>query len=220
MVEADADEIHHDDLRRLGLAVGNALHAQPLHAPAVDIELQFLAAMPGQGVLLEAVDAGALRQGLQVDADVRVRGFDGCQEFSFASRVLQVFDYGQRNPPLAYALVGYPETVETRQVRRARRVRVSLPATARFADGRRVPGFVRNLSTAGALFESHVAPCAVGATFELHIATEFEGEPLELRLPASVCRLQEPDGTLCGIVFHDVPREDKLGLHYLVGRSE
>jgi hypothetical protein len=173
-------------------------------------------------VLVEGADAGAMRRALRVDAGLRVRGFDGCQDFSFATRVLQLFDYGDRDPPLAYALLAYPDSVEARQVRRARRVRVSLPATARLEDGRIVAGYVRDLSLAGALFESDEGFATAGEEVHLHLAIEFEGEPLELVLPAVVTRAQvsSQDTVLSGLEFDDMPRPDKLGLHYLVSRAD
>jgi hypothetical protein len=219
---ADASAAEHDDLRHLGLNVQDRLHAQATLGPGAEVELLFLAAMPGEGVLVEGVEAGAMRRALKADAGVRIRGFNGCQDFTFATRVLQLFDYGDRDPPLAYALLAYPDAIETRQVRRARRVRVSLPATARLADGRIVAGYVRDLSLSGALFESDDGLAAVGAEIRLQLTTEFEGDPLELALTATVTRQQPgPHGTVSsGLEFEDVPMPDKLALHYLVSRAE
>jgi hypothetical protein len=222
MTDEARTEAAPDDLEALQLRPGVVLHAQLLHQPAVEIELQFLGILGGKGVLVEPMNVLALKLGLQGDVDLRVRGFTGQHDFSFATRVQRVFDFTFRDPPLAYALLAYPTAVEARQVRRAQRVRVSLPATAVPAgENVTIPVFVRDLSTAGALLESDEPPGMPGSELTLRIATEFEGEALELVLPATVCRLGRSgeDHALTGILFQDVLRADKLALHYLVHRA-
>jgi hypothetical protein len=136
---------------------------------------------------------------------------------------MRVFDFTFRDPPLAYAMLGYPTELEARQVRAAQRVRVELPASVVPAgEDRRIAVTVRDLSTAGALLESDEPPGTQGGELVLYLQAMFEGEPIEVVLPALVTRLGRTgaDTALTGVLFQDVLRGDRLALHYLVHRED
>jgi hypothetical protein len=189
----------------------------------VEFELQFLGILDDKGVLVEPTSVQSLKLGLRGDELLRVRGFTGRHDFSFSAKVMRVFDFTFRDPPLAYAMLGYPTELEARQVRAAQRVRVELPASVVPAgEDRRIAVTVRDLSTAGALLESDEPPGTQGGELVLYLQAMFEGEPIEVVLPALVTRLGRTgaDTALTGVLFQDVLRGDRLALHYLVHRED
>ena len=220
----DQDDVPHSaDLKSLRLQPGLLLKAQPASAPGVEFELQFLGILEDKGVLVEPTSVQALKLGLRGDETLRVRGFTGRHDFAFETKVMRVFDFTFRDPPLAYAMLAYPTNLTATQVRSAQRVRVDLPATAVPAgEERRIPVTVRDLSTAGALLESDEPPGTQGGELVLHLRADFEGEEIDVVLPAVVTRLGRTgqDTALTGVLFQDVLRADRLALHFLVHREE
>jgi hypothetical protein len=210
------------DLMALALQPGLMLKAVPADGPGPELDLQFLGILDGKGVLVEPLGIQALKLGLRSGAPYHVRGFTGRHDFSFASTVMRVFDFTFREPPLAYALLAYPDVVRARQVRAAQRVRVDLPAIAVPAgEDRRIPVMVRDLSVAGALLESEEPPGTQDGELVLLVQADLDGESLEVVLPATVTRIGRSgnDTALTGVIFQDVLRTDRLALHYLVNRS-
>ncbi|MGH8028803.1 MAG: PilZ domain-containing protein [Arenimonas sp.] len=211
------------DLKTLRLQPGLLLKAHPASAPGVEFELQFLGILDDKGVLVEPTSVQALKLGLRGDELLRVRGFTGRHDFSFTAKVMREFEFTFREPPLAYAMIAYPLDVEARLVRSAQRVRVDLPASVVPAgEDRRIAVTVRDLSTAGALLESDEPPGTAGGELVLYLQSTFDGEPIEVVLPALVTRLGRTgaDTALTGVLFQDVLRGDRLALHYLVHRDD
>jgi hypothetical protein len=211
------------DLKSLRLQPGLLFKAQPASAPGVEFELQFLGILEDKGVLVEPTSVQALKLGLRGDESLRVRGFTGRHDFAFGTKVMRVFDFTFRDPPLAYAMLAYPTDLEAKQVRSAQRVRVDLPAAAIPAgENRHIPVVVRDLSIAGALLESDEPPGTQGGELVLHLKAEFEGDVIDVVLPAVVTRLGRTgqDTALTGVLFQDVLRADRLALHYLVHRED
>jgi hypothetical protein len=220
----DPDDVQRPaDLKSLRLQPGLVLKAQPDSAPGVEFELQFLGILEDKGVLVEPTTVQSLKLGLRGNEALRVRGFTGRHDFAFSTQVMRVFDFTFRDPPLAYAMLAYPLDLTARQVRSAQRVRVDLPAFALpSGEDRRIPVTIRDLSIAGALLESDEPPGTQGGELVLHLHSQFDGEPIDVTLPAVVTRLGRTgqDTALTGVIFQDVLRGDRLALHYLVHRDE
>lgn len=217
-MDNDAGNEFQGTLQDLQLAPGTLLRAQPVREPALAFQLQFLGLVGDKGVLVEPLGVACLKQGLRAGEAFQVSGFTGQHDVAFATTVVRVFDFTFREPPLAYALLEYPQKIAARRVRRAPRVRTELPGRVVVAGtDEGLDAVVRDISTAGALLQLPEAPGGVGAELVLHLAVEFEGEPLPLILPATICRLDAGDGAASvGVLFQDVLRADKLALHYLV----
>jgi hypothetical protein len=210
-----------DSLEELQIAPGTMLRAVPARDPALAFDLQFVGLMGGKGVLVEPQGVACLKQGLRTDADFHVSGFTGQHDFAFDTKVMRVFDFTFREPPLAYALLSYPERIAAKRVRRARRVRTNLPArVAVHGESAETAVVVRDLSIAGALLESPTPPGSVGTELVLRLDIDFEGEPLAIALPATICRVDVDESCArTGVLFQDVLRADKLAVHYLVHSS-
>lgn len=220
-----ADEVR-IDFSALKLRPGMFLQAQPF-VPGHPIaegtptyEAQFLGIIEGKGVMVVPHGTSSLKNGMPAGKNFILRGFTGRYDFHFASQVIRIYDYSFRDPPLAFALLSYPTTVETRQVRRALRVRVSLPATVSpISENRPVAVTLVDLSVAGSLINSPAPLGAIGDAVTVMFAIEFEDEKLDLLIPASICRIvnaNQGDGYLTGVLFTEINRSDKLALHYFV----
>jgi hypothetical protein len=217
-MDTDSGNDFQGTLQDLQLAPGTLLQAQPVREPARSFELQFLGLVGDKGVLVEPLGVAALKQGLRAGEAFQVSGFTGQYDVAFATTVVRVFDFTFREPPLAYALLAYPERISARRVRRAPRVRTQLPARIALPGGETtLDVVVRDISTAGALLQLAAAPGGIGAEVAVHLDIDFEGEPLAITLPATICRLDAGEaGIQVGVLFQDVLRADKLALHYLV----
>lgn len=211
------------EFRNLKLKPGMALQAQSMTKSAARYDASFLGIIEGKGMLVVPNGVQSLRYGMKAGERFVIRGFTGEYDFSFHCDVLRIFDYSYRDPPLAYALLAYPDIVSARKVRNAIRVRTCLPALLSPAGGdAAVNATVMDLSVAGALVRSHQAPGSIGDKVILACSIAFEDETLDLTIPATICRCLQPDGGtgfLTGLVFTDIGRNDKLALYYFVQSS-
>ncbi len=226
VADAEAIEVGFKALR---LRPGMFLQAKPVHPvdtgwPVMDesrkYDAQFLGIIDDKGVMVVPHGVLSLKNGMHAGEDFTIRGFTGQYDFTFASKVIRIFDYSFRDPPLAYALLTYPETVRAKQVRGALRARVSLPAVVSAVDGSNATtASMMNLSVTGALVNSPGPLGGAGDQLNLAFAIEFEGEPVPLTIPATICRSLKSnpeEGFQTGFVFNEISRNDKLLLYYFV----
>ena len=195
-------------LRQLRLRAGIALQTRCNSQGTAKEEAQFLAAIEGKGVMVS--HAGRTR--LTVGSEYQVSGFSGQYDFHFASPLIHVFD-----APFAYALLAYPETIKARMVRRAVRMKVSLPATVRVpGNADPLPVTMLDLSVYGTMFHTRIA--VPGNNIELEIKFPCERKMEQVVLAATVRHSQraESGGQHVGVAFQDVSKKDMLLLHYLI----
>ncbi len=184
---------------------------QPAEPP---LEVQFLAAIEGKGVMVgpHAMTAGGI-VGLPMGSECNVRGFTGQHDFVFPSRVLQTFV-----EPFAYALLAYPATVEARQVRQALRIKTSLPGQVSLPGGTAsIDVTVVDLSIAGALLHAPTSVGAVGDMVHLSFSMDIDALQVDLVLLATICHSHKsaPDHAVrIGLLFKEVSRNDALALRY------
>jgi len=216
-------EVVRVSFKTLRLRPGMFMQAQSTGKGAPRYDAQFLGIIEGKGVMVVPDGVLSLKHGMQAGEEFIIRGFTGQYDFSFASTVIRIFDYSYRDPPLAYALLSYPETVEARQVRGALRVRASLPVTVWSNKGTNpVAATFMDLSVAGALVNSPTPLGVAGDSANLTFSIDFEDEKLELVIPATICRSlksNSEDGFLTGVLFKNISRNDKLALYYFVMSS-
>jgi len=216
-------EVTEVDFKTLKLRPGMFLQAQSTGKNVVNYHAEFLGIISGKGIMVVPNGVLSLKHGMKDGEHFVIRGFTGQYDFSFHSDVVRIFDYSYRDPPLAYALLSYPDTVTARRVRAAVRVPTSLPALVLPVGGPGpLPAMVMDLSVAGALVNSAVSPGIVGDRMNLLFSIVFEDEVLDLIVPATICRSLEPEdgkGFLTGLVFGNISRNDKLALYYFVQSS-
>lgn len=221
-IPANGEPVH-VGFKTLRLRPGMFLQAQSMAKGQPRYDAQFLGIIDGKGIMVVPEGVLSLKYGMKAGENFVIRGFTGQYDFSFASNVIRIFDYRYRDPPLAYALLSYPETVEARRVRGALRVRASLPVTV-LPIGRNVPiaATLMDISVAGALINSPVPVGVAGDQMNLAFAIDFENEKLGLVIPATICRSlrsNSEDGFLTGLLFKNISRNDKLALYYFVMSS-
>jgi PilZ domain/Flagellar protein YcgR len=209
---ADVSQVSFESLK---LRPGSSLQIQHSSPGSANGEVQLLAAIKGQNVMVALKGESGVKTGLEAGKDYLIRGFSGQYDFSFSSHVTQIF-----KAPFPYAMLAYPGSVEARVVRKAVRAKISLPAVVSSHEkGIPLTVNVADLSIAGAMIDSPAPLGTQGEMVRLAVAVEFEGNQINLVLPAQIRYVNKSDisgGYCTGIEFKDVTQNDKLVLHYVV----
>ncbi len=192
------------------------MHLQIRHAAQKSPhgEVQLIGAVRGQSIMVALKGDNGVKTGLEAGKDYVIRGFSGQHDFSFSSHVTQIF-----KAPFPYAMLVYPGTVEARVVRKAIRIKTSLPATVS-PQGKNMPLPVTlaDLSVAGAMLDSSARLGNPGEVVNLSFSVDFENNKIELALAATIRYANQSDsgsGFSIGVEFKDVTQNDKLVLHYV-----
>lgn len=205
------------DLKALRVRVGLALQAQSLVNDGTREELQFLAAVGQKGIMVGPFRSGE-QVALKTGSEYRIRGFTGQHDFSFTAKVAQTFD-----KPFAYALLEYPMVVNARLVRRAMRIKTSIPARMMSKDKHQSQDVTLiDLSPLGTMVHAPATVGAFGDTVHLALHVPFDGELVELTIPSTIChstRCEGDEGIHVGLAFKPSTRDDKLMLHFLAQSS-
>ncbi len=202
-------------LKSLKLRPGMSLQVQRGGQDA-SREAQFLAAIDGKGVMV-GPHSSAGATGMKPGEDYVVRGFTGQYDFSFSGRVIQTFE-----EPFTYALLAYPGAVQARLVRRALRMKTSVPALATPEGAPAATVTLIDVSVAGAMIKSPAQLGAVGAGLTLAFSVDVDKSRTNISLAASIChsnRCDSGDGYNIGLAFKSASANDKLVLHYLAQSS-
>lgn len=170
------------------------------------IEAQFVATLPGKGIMLSPYDSP---EELAVGENHVVRGFTGQYDFVFSASVLQNF-----KAPFAYALFAYPEKVQARLVRKAMRLKTSLPANIGAPGGNgALPVTLLDFSVAGAMIKAPQALGANGESLELAFSFDIDNSRINLKLAAQIAHSGDtPDGYRIGLMFSGLSTNDKMAL--------
>ena len=196
-------------LRELRLRTGIALQTRSVTPGSPRDEGQFLAAVDGKGVMV--THEGRIT--MEVGLEYIVSGFTGQHDFHFSAPVIQVFDV-----PFKYALLATPGSVKARRVRRAARMKISLPATVSLLEKVGVVSVMLvDISVLGAMFHSPSPVGAVGDVVILGMSFPFEKETVSLQIPSAICysNKNESGGVNVGVSFKEIPINDKALLHCL-----
>ncbi len=216
---SDAVGVSRMTLKSLGLRAGMALQTRRLVEGASKKEGQFFGAIEGKGVMIGPVGPEGEKTELGAGEVCVIRGFTGQYEFSFLSKVLQIFE-----KPFAYALLAYPAEVDARQVRQSMRTKTSWPTTAKLlapantAEHAAVDVTLVDISMSGAMIKSTSAIANVGSTIILGIAVVFDNNPIELTISGRVCHSNQSASDAAfyiGTAFSNLSQHDKLVLHFV-----
>src|SRR5664279_1324683 len=185
--------------KALKLRAGLALQAQGANEGGSKEEVQFLAAVGQKGVMVGPYRSGE-RIGLGTGAEYIITGFTGQYDFSFTAKVVQIFEQ-----PFAYALLEYPATANARLVRSAMRMKTSRPAKATSKGHSQAKDVTLiDLSHCGAMVHSPTTLGAFGDIVNLALSFEFEGDPVSLVIPSTICHsyaCEHDDGVNVGLAF-------------------
>ena len=196
-------------LPKLKLRSGIAVQTQSSAPGASREEARFLAAVDGKGVMMTHEG----RSTMEIGAEYLISGFTGQYDFQFSSKVIQTFE-----APFAYALLDYPKSVKARMIRRAARMKISLPAkVATLDESRIVDAMLADISVLGAMFRVPNPVGNVGEVIILCLSFPFENQTASLRLPSSICYSNRADsGSInVGVSFKGMSQNDKMMLYYL-----
>ena len=203
-------------LKALGLKSGMALQTRRIAGGATKKESQFFGAIEGKGVMVGPLGAEGADTELAPGDVCVVRGFTGQYEFSFLSKVLQVFA-----KPFVYALMAYPAEVDARLVRKSMRTKVSWPCSVLLpgepADHSLQVALV-DLSDSGAMVTAASPLGALGGLLQFNIDANLGVSAIQLQLQAKIChnnRAANQDGYVVGMAFTGLTREDRIQLELL-----
>ncbi len=207
-------EVSQVSFESLKLRPGSSLKIQHSALGAPSGEVQLLAAVKGQNVMVALKGESGVKTGLEAGKDYIIRGFSGQHDFSFSSHVTQLF-----TAPFPYAMLSYPGSVEARIVRKSMRAKTSLPATVS-PHGKDLPLNVNvvDLSIGGAMIDAPAPLGNPGETVSLALEVEFEGNKIKLELHAQIRYVNKSDAATAysiGLEFKDITQNDKLVLHYV-----
>jgi c-di-GMP-binding flagellar brake protein YcgR len=212
--DATVTEVSEVSFESLKLRPGSSLKIHHSNHGSPNGEVQLLAAVKGQNVMVALKSEGGVQTGLEAGRDYVIRGFSGQYDFSFSSHVTQIF-----KAPFPYAMLAYPGTVEARTVRKSVRAKTALPATAS-PHGKDIALAVilADLSASGALLDSSATLGNPGELVKLAFAVDFENNKIDLALLAAIRHVHKSEvgsGYRVGIEFKDVSQNDKLVLHFV-----
>lgn len=213
-VDSSRAEISQVSFESLRLRPGASLQIQHAKQDTPAGEVQLLAAVKGQNVMVALKGVNGVHTGLEAGKDYVIRGFSGQYDFTFSSHVTQVF-----KAPFPYAMLTYPSAVDAHNVRKEVRTPTVLPATAS-PHGTHAPLNVTlaDISMAGAMIDSPSPIGTPGDRLKLDFAVNFDNNRIELSLPAHIRYINKSDvggGFGIGVEFLDISQNDKLALHYL-----
>lgn len=215
--DASRAEVSLVSFESLKLRPGTALQIQHAKQNTTLGEVQLLAAVRGQNVMVALKGDNGVQTGLEAGKDYVIRGFSGQHDFSFSSHATQIF-----KAPFPYAMLVYPSAVEARVVRKVARTKTSLAATASPLD-KEMPLNVTlaDISLAGAMIEAPSQLGAPGNKLRLKFTVDFEGNQIELSLTACIRYVKQADsaGYSIGVEFESLDQNDKLVLHYVTQKS-
>jgi hypothetical protein len=216
---APAPDVSRLPLKALGLRTGMALQTRRLVEGASKKEAQYYGAIEGKGVMVGPLGPDGVKTELLDGEICVVRGFTGQYEFSFLSKVLQIFQ-----KPFAYALLAYPAMVDATLVRQSMRTKTSWPSTVHVppkagqTDAGPQDATLVDISMQGAMIKTDSALATVGELVTLGIAVTFDNAPVQLNLAASIChnnRGTNDPAHYIGLAFKNLTQHDKLVLHFV-----
>lgn len=211
-------------LKTLGLRPGMAVQTRRLVEGANKRESQFFGAIESRGVMVGPQGPEGEDTGLTPGEVCIVRGFTGQFEYSFISKVLQVFDR-----PFVYALLAYPNQVDARMVRQSMRTKTAWPVSAQalhkegFGRSEMLFGTLVDISMQGAMINVPTGVANVGDPLSLGIEAVIESVPTRLDLTGVIChnnKSKTDENYFVGIAFRNLTQQDKLLLHYLTKSAQ
>lgn len=197
----------------LKLRPGSSLQIQHNGSAGPSGEVQLLAAVRGQSVMVALKGESGIKTGLEAGKSYTIRGFSGQYDFSFSSHVTQVF-----KAPFPYAMLAYPGSVEARIVRKEVRTKTSIPAVATAAGSSKpVSVTLVDLSMAGTMINTSTPLGNQGDRITVEVSVTFENSPIQLKLAGQIRYSKQLDDgvTSVGLEFADISQQDKLVLHYV-----
>ncbi len=203
------------DADMLRLNVGDTLHMQIANSQdETQYGVRYLGALRGQSLMttLPVVDGEAIW--MKPGGSYIFRALSGMHVYAFTTKVIKA-----RSKPFPYAHFVYPETVRTRQVRRAARVKLKLPTLVRRADGTQVAATLRDLSLNGVLVEANDSLGSLGDNLRVEFPIALDEVNKRLAIDATLrnsTALEDGAPLRAGLEFGRLGNDDTLLLHYCI----
>jgi c-di-GMP-binding flagellar brake protein YcgR len=203
------------DFESLKLRAGTWLQLQSTVGKGQKFDVEYAGTIRGKYIFFGIDDSSAKQFNFKVGDQYQVKGFNGVSDFTFNSEVLEIQEL-----PFIHAYLAYPKSVKATVVRDAKRMKTSLPSTARLKDaGSAIAAVIKDISVDGALIESANPLGEVGTTVEISFSTKFEQNEVDLILSAVIRHHGKSNSAneyINGVEFVDISKDAKPILYYLL----
>jgi c-di-GMP-binding flagellar brake protein YcgR len=181
--------------------------------------VRFIGALKGKSILVTLPVANGQGIRLQPGQDYVIRGFTGRLAYAFEAHPIVSYVH-----PYAYLHLSYPDSVTSKAVRKALRVKTSLPAAVvpRFGE-QPVPITLVDLSISGTMVDSSAPLGETNDVVMLEFPVAFENISTELKLSAVIRSVQKQEGLenlRIGLEFENISHNDSLILRCFVHTIE
>jgi c-di-GMP-binding flagellar brake protein YcgR len=208
------EPVYVSDFEAFHLLPGSTMRIQSLEGTSqAHHEVRYIGFIKGKSILVTLPLVNDKGMWMRVGETFVVRGFNGRHAYAFTTKVRRA-----REHPYTYVHFTYPESVESRLVRRTLRVSVSIPATI-VQPSAQLTGTMLDLSAAGAMVELEQEAGKPGDAIQLKFTIAMDEHQADMNMAATI-RNSTPAGdgksVRTGVAFDNVSQQDNLILHYYI----
>jgi c-di-GMP-binding flagellar brake protein YcgR len=213
-IESDSISASQVDFESIRLQQGVPLQIQHSGNVSQKFSLKYIGAVKGKSIMasLPIADGKAIQ--LPLRQSYIIRGFQGKYAFAFTSHVIQV-----RSDPFPYVHFSYPNSLESKLVRKAFRVNVTLPASVIGKSDQAIPVSTIDLSAKGSMIASTQPIGDSGDSIKMQLDVAFEEVSASLIIPAKIRNAsysKDEANIHIGIEFENIPQNDMLILNNFI----
>ena len=213
-VNEQGTQVDFDSIR---LYPGAVFQIEQVGRPTNKYNLRYIGAIKGKSILLTIPVVEGRIANMPPGQTYVVRGFNGKYAYAFSSRVIQA-----RSRPFPYVHFTYPESVESRIIRKALRVTVNLPAAIIKEDGQ-TPITIIDLSANGLMMGTARPVGEVGDIIRIQFEIEADGARNTLTIPVKIRNAKyskDANSINVGAEFGEMAESDMLRLNnFILSRS-
>ena len=209
---ADPDSVSSSqaDLESIRLHFGAPLQIQQLDEGGQKYNLKFIGAVKGKSILVTLPIVGTQALRMPAGQSYIFRGFNGKHAYAFTSHVIQTCAQ-----PFPYAHFSYPDSIESKVIRKTLRVDVNLAASVMGGD-EAIPVTMIDLSMKGAMIDTSRPIGEIGAALSVRFDVVFGVIKTGLTLLAkirNVSRAKDGTSIRVGVEFGKITQDDMLMLN-------
>jgi Flagellar protein YcgR/PilZ domain len=198
------------DFGAIRLPPGTVLRLQAMAGSNARYAVRYVGMIQGRSVLVTVPPvAGGRNLWLPPGLAFTARFFAATTAYAFGTRVVRA-----RASPYAYVHLTWPNSVQSRRVRKGSRIQVDLPCILTPEAGDGLPGRLLDLSLQGAMVEAARPLGAAGRRLTLAFSLEGEPERLDLLVPAMIRSEIDAARRRYGLGFDPLPGHLEPALRY------
>lgn len=196
------------------LPQGAPLQIQHSQIASQKYSLKFIGAVKGKSIMATLPIVDGQQVELPHGQSYIIRGFHGRYAYAFTSDVIQT-----RSHPFHYVHFSYPNFIETKLIRKALRVNVTLPASVIGKGDQAIPVSTIDLSAKGSMIASTQPIGDSGDSIKMQLDVAFEEISASLSIPAKIRNAsysKDEANIHFGIEFENIPQNELLILNNFI----